>query len=244
MSKIELSFDELRSYLKKTSIPTVVVEGKDDQGMYTKFKSKYEKYEFSFIKAGCRGKVLKLAEDESLQNDNVAFLIDQDVDLIKGRSEMLKSKGTNIVITNGYSIENDIIMGSLDTLMKFLNNSEIEISNDMLKMLGIWFVHELLCDEPTFKTHIDQTIANKTETEVNQMYPLDNVGRQIFELIQDDLLRFVRGKNILQVFQHITSKKGRHTRYNQSQLLDICLCANDSNENIEEIFNELNFMLA
>lgn len=61
-SKVEPTFDEFVALLKRTSLPTLVVEGKDDMIVYRRLEDEYCDESLSVLSVGGRDKVLRLFE--------------------------------------------------------------------------------------------------------------------------------------------------------------------------------------
>jgi hypothetical protein len=117
--KVELDVEEIIAPLKKTSLPTVIVEGSDDVIVYRRFEIGLAHLGISIFPVGGRKKVLDifLRKSEIPADVKLVFVVDQDTWVNTGVPAQYQS--SQMVLTTGYSIENDVFMdGNLVSLLK------------------------------------------------------------------------------------------------------------------------------
>ena len=101
--------DELVATLRRSRLPTIVVEGRDDMRIYRWIEPRVSNVDTSVLPVGGRNKLLSIYERRNEYSQlPVAFLADRDMWLFSGIPEQYN----HIIWTLGYSIENDIYSGS------------------------------------------------------------------------------------------------------------------------------------
>ena len=109
--KREVSLEELISTLERSSLPTIVVEGKYDIIIYRKIEELLEDI-VDVLPAGGRGKVLGIFDsiktNPKLQAKKLIFIDDKDTWVNTGIPT--KYQQDILIFTNGYSIENDVFI--------------------------------------------------------------------------------------------------------------------------------------
>ncbi len=209
---------------------SVIVEGSYDIVCYKKMESDL-KDKVYFTAVGGKDAVLRCYEEaKRVGATNIVCVADKDLWVIFGVPE--KYKG--LVLTAGYSIENDILVGSC--IHRLFSSPERERILLIKKALSRWYafyVYEYrnMIGEKHSWPSIHQLI--------NERY--DDRSTLIVELNEDELLRenfkepdpsvvksilesfelVFRGKSLLQIYERITHKKTDcRPAYNSQVLLD------------------------
>ena len=138
MSKrcITPTVNELFSTLKHSSSPTIVVEGKDDTTFYQDIERQF-KNELNFMPVGGRSILLSLYKQRSKLNIPVVFIADRDMWVFGRRPNGLG----DLVLTKGFSIENDII--DEIRFLKELTPAGNEYFTKMKAPLSEWFAYQV-----------------------------------------------------------------------------------------------------
>jgi hypothetical protein len=140
MSEDILSVKEIVDTLKKTSLITVLVEGKDDAVVYRHLNDKIniDDIEVDVLQCGGRVKLLNIFKRrQEFKNAKVIFLADKDMWVFGDVPEEYK----NIVFTDGYSIENDLYIES--HFNNLLNEEKTTDLHNLIKCLSVWFAFEV-----------------------------------------------------------------------------------------------------
>ena len=117
--EIHLTVEEIVQLLKRSSLTTVIVEGKDDMTIYRWMEEKIGISKANFLPCGGRDTLLKVFErrDEFPQIKTI-FVADKDAFVYS----KIPAEYSDIVWTKGYSIENDLYEGKF--VEKLLSVSE------------------------------------------------------------------------------------------------------------------------
>jgi hypothetical protein len=212
-SKRDLTVDEILSLLKHTTLPTVVVEGRDDMIVYRAFEHKLAHIGVSFLSAGGRINVLEIFRRrlEISNNRNVGFIADKDIWVNTGVPKQYQDK--KLIFTSGYSIENDIyIDGELWKLLD--SDGETNFGSD-LNNFTKWYALALsrhLVDpskEISFHpNHVLDSSEREALLELNygEIYPT-----ALHETIFTSYATVLRGKSLIALLIRNTNKHFRHS---------------------------------
>jgi len=222
MESVRLTVDEIVSYLKRTSLPTVVVEGTDDKSIYRYIESKLDSIEVDVFNCGGRASLLEIYERRSeLQQADIAFLADKDMWHFTEIPDKYKQ---GMAFSSGYSIENDIY--NKDVFESLLEQNELEEFSKLVLELSRWFAFEVtrfkrdgfsLCDvhinQITKGSALNQEYLNK----INYVEPDANVFEGIFNSYHSSL----RGKNLFQAILRFLSSSKRKSKYSRQNLIEL-----------------------
>lgn len=213
--KVELTYEELLALIKRSSLPTLVVEGKDDMIVYRRLEDEYYDKNLSVLSVGGREKVLRLFEalKEAPPKAQVVFFADLDMWVLEGVPE--KYHSDNLFFTTGYSIENDVFCDG--NLLSYMDHRE-----------RIKFGKELECYLKWYALAVDR--AAKGDGSSISQFPSDEFFRSYDELVllrdgenypQDLFTTFsagyvelLRGKALMGLILRQLSYPGRHARHN------------------------------
>jgi hypothetical protein len=218
-----LSVDEIIALLKKTSLPTVVIEGDDDVIVYRRLEDVFPELQISILPAGGRGKVLQVFDrlNEIGRNRAICFIADKDTWLFSGIPP--EYQDPRVIFTDGYSVENDVFRdGALTSL---LVGGEREAFAADVKNFTRWFSLEigriLTGRAATLDIYpgvvLDGKFEDMTTLEEDERYP-EHLYNQIF----NDYGKFVRGKSLLMVLARQLAREKRQPRLHHESLLEIC----------------------
>lgn len=236
---IALSEDELVAYLRKTELPTILVEGTTDAYIYRIIEAKLEA-EVSILPTGGRKKMLDVFHRRAeFPRSRVLFLADSDMWLFSGIPQDYQG---GIIFTEGYSIEN--IIYRKDLIEGLMTSGEIRQFKDLLNSVAYWFGHEvekyltsgasncalhinkiapdgMLC--PVIKSQIDSGPKPRPETlqMIIEEYHLKLRGRTLYETV----LRFL-------------SASKRESKYSYINLCE--LSASSPNESFSRLLLNIN----
>lgn len=220
MSVPTLTVDELVSTLKKTSLPTVLVEGQDDMRFY-RWIEKHLPGRASLL--SCDGRTTLLAvydRRKEFHRLKATFLADKDMWLFTA----IPKAYSDVIWTSGYSIENDIIADSkIDELLSEEEN--IQYKNLVTEIIK-WFAFEV----EVFRSggaskqsvKLSKLIVGSRLSDAylqNRRYRPPNTAT-IEEITENWKLR-LRGKTLLDVLTKILGQASRSPNYGGGQLLEI-----------------------
>lgn len=220
---VTLTVDEIISALQHSSLPTVIIEGKDDLLVFRGMENEFFDIGLSIMPVGGRCAVLEIFKRRfEINNLNkLAFIADQDSWIISGIPQDYLSE--RLLFTNGYSIENDVyIDGDLERL---LNKNEHQIFLKELKLFMDWYAIAI----DRFMSGVDQKLdvhpnallddkverAKLMNLQADEVYPA-----QLRIELEKDYLYKIRGKSLIAVLMRQLSYKGRAARHNDKSILE------------------------
>lgn len=239
-----LTPDILLQTLKRSSLNTVVIEGKDDLYLYRKMIEDIGDTKISLLACGGRSALLKVYERKNeVENAKLTFVCDSDLWIFFGEPEF---KNNDMITTEGYSIENEIYQDGEDILLNLLSDQETEYFNILIKNTCRWFASEidkifenrqhdclfsnvsLLSTAVIKANNVDfepQFLASRNYTDPNEERHSDLVKNFKIKL---------RGKYIFQLFEKIFQRR-KDVTYTKEQLFDLVYRLVSKNGNADKI---------
>ena len=221
-SKVRPTVDELYATLKNSSIPTVLVEGIDDIVFYRRIEQDLNDVGIDMLPAGNKGAVLELRDKiiSTPINTSVVFVVDKDLWVYDDTFDI----ASDVITTDGYSIENDIFCDG--ELLELMTPDELQSFNRDLHKFVRWYAiavnrsqlgghcsyretpHRVLSDEIFYSSSI---ALNEDET-----YP-----ETFFSNIRDNYGRLLRGKSLFSLLVIQLSRRERRTKFGTNQLMEV-----------------------
>lgn len=219
---IDISIDEFIGLLKNSSLPTVIVEGKDDMIVYRTIEEQLSHLGISVLPVGGRTKVLGIYErlNELRKNSRCIFVVDQDCWIFSNIPEKYISE--KIITTDGYSIENDIFQdGSLENLLK---GSEKDKFNTELDKVISWFSiavsRNINGENSELKYHPEYVLNPQNYPELIKLKDTESSPSILQNEIKREYRKKLRGKTLLNLLIRNTNYKGREPKHTDSALLE------------------------
>ncbi len=216
------SVDELYELLKRTSLPTILVEGKDDIVFYRKIEEALSEFHVDVLPAGNKHSVLELMRKLDSHSETPSFVYVVDKDLwVHDFPEDMKSN-PKLITTDGYSIENDLFVdGSLEDLLH--GNEATEFETEVRKFVR-WYAlavqRTLSGGVGSFRTHpgkvLDDEVFYNAETTLKDGEPNSTRLQQVIEA---DYKSILRGKSLVSILHRQLSKSGRDVKFSGKQLM-------------------------
>jgi hypothetical protein len=218
--KVEITVDEAIATLKRSSWPTAIIEGKDDTIIFRRLEDLFVDEMISVLPVGGRDKVLAIFERraEIDRTGDIAFVTDQDSWCVSGVPVAYQSDC--LLLTNGYSIENDVICdGDLLGLMTAAERSDFERELQVfLRWYALAFSRFMKGDGEVIKTHPNEVLGAagaKVELSAGEVYPDD-----LLQLLREQPIQLVRGKSLFGLLMRRLSYGGRTVRHNHKALME------------------------
>lgn len=240
MTKSPLSVDEIVSLLKKTSLPTLLVEGIDDFAVYRWIESRLNEFGIDILPCSGRDPLLRVYDRRAeYAQSNVAFIADRDMWLFTS----IPTQYQGVIWTDGYSIENDLYEPS--KLDELLLPNELASMNLLLSNLIKWFAFEVeeyrAGRDAHVKFHPNKIIKPET-TELSAEFCLERgyaePSSQTIQEVASNYKLKIRGKNLFQLLVRYLSSGSRTPKYSAIQLSDIALRMSDNNSRLNRIVIE------
>ena len=235
--------DELVSTLRRSKLPTVVVEGRDDMQIFRWMEDLLEVHEIDILAAGMRSNVLAVYNRKSeFAHVPVAFIADQDKELFT----QLPVGYEEIIWTQGYSIENDLYAGADPSLETLMDPHEADEHKDVLNTVVKWFafeVEEFLAGRDYKFDHHCNEIVHLGQTVMDNGFrqrrgfrqPNSELEQQIREAYQLQL----RGKQLFQVLVRFLSAPNRSAKYSYHGLYEIAFKMTPSHPLMNRLIEEI-----
>ena len=217
--------DELVATLRRSKLPTVVVEGRDDMQIFRWMEDILKIHEVDVLGVGGRPNLFAVYDRRSeFSHVPVAFIADRDKELFT----QLPVGYEDIIWTQGYSIENDLYAGAEPSLENLMDPNETDEHKRLLDVIVKWFafeVEEFLSGRaPEFDHHCDEVVP-RGQVEIDDGFrerrgfrqPNLELEQQIREAYQLQL----RGKQLFQMLVRFLSASSRLAKYSYHDLYEI-----------------------
>lgn len=222
-----IKVEELVNYLSKSSLPTILVEGKDDMRIYNWVKEYFDnRHMVDVMAVGNRSKLLTIYDRrEEFRHLPVAFVADRDMDYL---FEEPPNRYKSIVWTEGYSIENDLYAGGESDLKKLLNQGEDLLHKRILDVIIEWFAFEV--EEFSYGRQAKvgrrlkdivphgQTEMDESFRECRGFHPPDAA---IYQQIREAYQLRLRGKFLFEMLHRFLGAHSRDPGYNLFSLYEM-----------------------
>ncbi|WP_297802047.1 DUF4435 domain-containing protein [uncultured Brevundimonas sp.] len=220
MAHIEYSIDELIGIINKSGLNTVITEGYDDYIAYKKVERFVDVYGVSFMPVGGKRKVIELYNRKNeLTPSKILFIMDMDTWVHTGTPAEFVSD--DIVLTKGYSIENDLIEDG-EVVQRLMNDNEREKFYNEIDSILSWYVHNV-------EKHINSDFSCELKSHPNRILSLIESGqtftynnKSIFNQVKSDPIIYMRGKTVLALIARQLSSSTRPVKYSKDAIIDIC----------------------
>ena len=238
--------EELVAALRRSDLPTVLVEGQEDMRIYRWVEARLGNRAANVLPAGGRDKLLSVYERrQEFSNLPVAFVADRDMWLFSG----IPSNYDVVIWTEGYSIENDLYAGA--GLENLLDAEEALEHQQTLDAIVGWFafeVEEYLADRPyKVSSHCNEVVP-LGQTQMDENFrrsrgfhpPEEEIYRQIREAYQLQL----RGKQLFQMLVRFLSASDRHIKHSIQGLYEIAFKMPDVHPLMRRLIDEIEQTIA
>lgn len=220
---LHLTEDEIVETLKRSSLTTVLVEGKDDMLIYRWIEEEIGIQNANFLSCGGRDRLLKVFERrDEFNHIKTVFVADKDSFVY----EETPVEFEEIIWTKGYSIENDLYQGQkieqlLDlnenvkfrkAIKNFITYYAFEIEQFQKKLIYNFANHpsQVLCDA--------QNLKEDFLNEIN----FENPSEETIQYLQNEYDLLLRGKSLFALLVRFLSAKKRGVKHNKKSLLEHC----------------------
>jgi hypothetical protein len=221
--------DEIVNSLKRSFIPTILIEGPDDVFVYRWLKRNLNINPVSLQACGGRNSLFSIYDRRNEFSDkNVIFVADKD----SYRFEEVPEDRNGVIFTSGYCIENDIYEGS--NIGEFIDDEDRARLSLLRDIIGKWFAFEL--NKYLSSPHGEASLSVAAHINVISPIGLDRLCNNFAEqinfiapsanelgLVTNDYNLNVRGKQLFQMLSRFLSTKGRFSNFSEKNLVEIAL---------------------
>lgn len=218
--KVEFTVEEISSTLKRSKLPTVLIEGKDDNIVFRPLEEKFAAKRLSVFPVGGRSKLLTLFK-EFEGNSQFLFIADKDAWCMSPLP--VEFSTDQLIFTEGYSIENDAMRD--DNMFALLTVAEKEKFEKDLEVFTKWyalaFSRFLSGDEETIKTHCSTILDDpKKRLELTTLKEGEQYPDALYAAISAKYKSVLRGKSLIHLLVRHLSYAGRLPRHHHAALLE------------------------
>lgn len=218
-----LSVDEIVATIRHSSLPTLLVEGRDDMTVYSWIQSKRQRVKPDILPCGGRRTLLDVyARRTEFAEKQVLFLADQDMWMFSG----IPAGYDKIIWTRGYSIENDLL--NAKSVHRLLGRDECREFAVICKELSRWFafeVNEYLNGRPHFvNVHVNRILplgATELCKTILRERGFAEPPSQLVKSIRREATLRLRGKTVLQVYTRILNAPDRISKFSCRNVVEI-----------------------
>ncbi|MGL4424358.1 MAG: DUF4435 domain-containing protein [Gemmataceae bacterium] len=235
--------EELLATLKKTSLPTLLVEGPDDVAIYRDLELEdcFGVDQLNVLPCGGRQRLLTMfSQRAELAGKAVVFLADRDMWVFTEIPEEYEG----VIFTTGYSIENDLYAGS--EIERLLTNVERPEHQKLLAVVCRWFAFEVTeyragrealvafkvkdVFDPATKDLLPSLIAKRGYTEPDPA--------TVNEVLTNYKLK-LRGKTLVRILEYVLTLPNRKAKHHHASLVEQCTKLFQRNVYLQRIINDV-----
>lgn len=216
------TLEELRHTLQHSAIPSLITEGRTD---YTLMRSVAATCGGDCLPAGNKAAVIVVADDPNLfARPQTAFLVDADFWSLDG-SPGNRVAQENLIITEGYSIENDLLRDA--DVEQYLDQNECGPYQRDIDAIVRWFSAGIVARREGMLFDFEQRIntllgENPGELTPNALAAISHYApsQDLVDQIRGDYRRILRGKTWSQVLNRYLCANGRLIQHPPLSLMD------------------------
>ena len=241
-----LTADVLVETLRRSRLPTVIVEGKDDMRIYQWVERRVGIQKANVLSVGGRETLLAVYKRRNeFAHLPVAFVADRDLWLFSG----IPPAYNDIIWTEGYSIENDLYAGA--DLENLLDTNEVKEHQQVLDLIIEWFAFEveeyLAGREAQVNKHCNE-IVPIGETEMDQGFctrrGLRAPDEELYQQIKNAYQLQLRGKSLFEILVRFLSASGREVKHSTFGLYAIAFKMTQSHELMSRLIRDIERTIA
>ncbi|MFG6489594.1 hypothetical protein ACG04R_23155 [Roseateles sp. BYS78W] len=212
--------DELIATLKKSSLPTLVCEGSDDLIVYRRIEDKLSHLGLSLLPVGGRDNAIKIFERRrEIAAVPLAFIVDRDTWINTGVPAQYTDP--SIILTDGYSIENDAFRdGNFLALLIGPESATFhsEIS-DFIEWYALALSRHLIDQSQPISLHPEQVLNASQRPALLALKNGEAYPTTFRTTITNDYKKLLRGKSLLNLLsRNLNTRKNLPNHSTQSLL--------------------------
>lgn len=242
MQIVQLSSDELVQTLRRSQLPTILVEGRDDMTIYRWLEAWNVQERIDVMPCGGRVRLLEVfSRRAEFEHTPCVFLADQDMWLFSA----IPVEYREIIFTRGYSIENDIL-DDFPLLLNLLSATEKTEFDSLCDALAAWFAFEV--------EQFRRSLEFRVDIHPNRLVPLGSTtfdeasisprnfrkpNKRLVRSIRNSFFLKFRGKSLVDLFVRILNAPGRTSKYSRHNILEMS-SKNDSSKHKKRLIRLIN----
>lgn len=209
--------EDALSLLRNSSLPTVLTEGTDDYRILRKIEKNLSGLGVDFLPLGGRNTVLKVWERlPQERRKNTLALVDLDTWIYFGIPSIYQDD--SILVTNGYSIENDLALDF--DIQSLFNEQEKTLFLEDLKIISghhAKAIESARKIEPFELSHHARELLNK-----GCVFNTLNVDEiETANILQTYYKQALRGKTLFQLYVKQLNSKKRRAKFGYNEIYEL-----------------------
>jgi hypothetical protein len=207
----------------------LLVEGTTDASVYRHLEERFGLTGGTVLPCNGRNCLLDLHRRRSeFRGLKTAFLADRDLWLFG----VVPPEFSDVIFTNGYSIENDVLDG--ESVERLLDSHELAEFRTVLDEICRWFAFEvgeyLRGVNVALEHHVNRLVplgASRLDSGWCAERGFREPPSQLYNEIRVDYRQKLRGKQLLQCLVRLLSAEGRSSKFSRANLLEIAAKSNE-----------------
>lgn len=213
--------DETIQTLKRSNIPTLITEGRDDYIVFRRLED-HLVGGVSVLPVGGRDNVIQLFHRRAeVGHDRIAFVVDRDLWSFTAVPNELRD--ARVIVTNGYSIENDVFRDA-DVPALMSNEERVRFLME-LQQVNRWYalaVSRILNGiDCRLDVHPNELLDTPGRfNDLTALSPGEEYPEPLFDSVIGNPDKLLRGKTLFAVSMRQLNRIGRAARHHHHQIMD------------------------
>jgi len=214
---------EIVETLKRSSLPTIITEGLEDYLVFRRLEKRFADLGVSLLPAGGKPALLEIYNRRAeFAHIRFACIADRDMWIFTGVP--VEYQADNLVLTDGYSIENDLYRDS--SLENLLSDGERQSFLRERDAICRWFSFAVAkrCAgrDAVLKFHPSQILQGANlHADFVALVGFDDHCPYWYPVIVEQYTRYLRGKTLMHLIVRHLSYAGRAARHNYRALMEM-----------------------
>lgn len=219
-----MTAEEIAQTILRSNVFNVIVEGRDDYVVYNSLEDEEGLEYISVLPVNGRStalKVFELLKDKDFKN--IVYIVDKDYWVHTGIPDEYKSD--RIITTDGYSVENDLLI-DLD-VTRIMSREERLRFIDHINTILPWYSCQIKKVIDKKKSYLSENIGplifapDHAKIKFHQETEFDHPDEFLIAEVDQNPLKMLRGKTLLSIAMFQLERKGRPNRHSAGSLLEI-----------------------
>jgi hypothetical protein len=241
MTKPDLTVDEIIASLNHSSLPTIIVEGKEDIIVLRKMEHIFQRYSLSIMVGYGKVKALEIFRRRSEIRTKILVAVIVDMDLWVFSGVPVEYQSDFLITTDGFSIENDAFRDAKYDELMFPPERRLFLED--IQAFVKWYTLQIHAHKTQNNSDIARdpiSVIQNDSIHIDERqdgYPLN-----LFCQILNDYKKLVRGKSLMRILMQQLSARHRSVKHRSDVLLEIA--AHSGGKYINGIFEKVSLLLA
>lgn len=223
--KVYPTVDEAISYLKRSSLPTIVTEGSDDVIVFRRLEDELADIGVNLFPVGSRDAVLGIynRRSEITGRSDIVYVADKDLWVFASIPDDYVSD--EVFFSDGYSIENDLFRdGRVRDLMTAAERDQFEAD---MREFSKWYALAVSRNIGGMATCLDVSpheflSSNERKQHLLEMQQDEEFPSDIYDLCVSKYEKLMRGKSLMALAVRHLSYTSRPVKHSRKSIMEQC----------------------